>query len=353
MQPGIFKEKDFYSPLPAEGLPETLEGRAEASSNIALIKYWGKKGLQLPMNTSLSFLLPSARTRTRARARLLEPNENFGFDFYLNERPFPSFKPKIEKFFSRIAPYVPFVKKYFWVIESENNFPHGAGIASSASGFAALARLLINLESRLLNREYSERVRAKTSFIARLGSGSASRSIARRLAVWGRHPMIPGSNDWYAVEFPFEIHPVFSDMRDMILLLQTDEKAVSSSRGHALLEKHPFKVRRIEQAQENAGRMVNALRQGDWETFGKITESEALSLHALMMTSEPYYILMQPSTLEWIRRIWQIREEKHWPVWFSLDAGANLHLIFPGRITASLRQHYPELFEVPHIMNKI
>jgi len=305
------------------------------------------------MNASLSFILPQSYTETSGRAIRLAKGEPFSFHFLFEGAENPAFNRKIETFFDRIRRYVPYFFQYRWHFESQNNFPHSVGIASSASGFAALSRMIVSLEKHLYPEREAEFYRAKTSFLSRLGSGSAARSVTDRIGVWGKHPMIPGSNDLYAIELPFDIHPEFDRMKDMILLLQTGEKSVSSTRGHALLETHPFKIQRIEQAQENLTRLVTALKQGDWELFGKIVENEALTLHAMMMTSEPYYILMQPETLQWIRRIWQIRKDTHLPVYFTLDAGANLHVIFPSRITAALEKASPELFRVPAIMNDI
>jgi len=349
----VFKETDFIPPpLPGQ-LPEQWELKAEAPSNIALIKYWGKKGLQLPMNASLSFLLPQSFTRTRARGTLLEPKENFDFTFLFDGKENPGFKDKIQTFFDRIRPYAPAFFQYRWTFDSSNNFPHAAGIASSASGFAALAKIIMVVEKHIYQLSDENFIRAKTSFLARLGSGSASRSVVKRVGVWGKHPSVPGSNDLYAIDLPYEIHPAFDRMKDMILLLQKGEKAVSSTQGHALLDHHPFKIPRIEQAQENLTRLISALKLGDWELFGKITENEALTLHAMMMTSDPYYILMEPETLRWIKTLWQLRRDTKWPVYFTLDAGANLHVLFPADMEPKLRSYLPAMFEIPHLLNTL
>jgi diphosphomevalonate decarboxylase len=329
----IYNEKDFLLTPSSVTLPGTWEASASAPSNIAFIKYWGKKGLQLPMNASVSFLLPESRTYTVVKAVKLEkPAPQTTFDFTLEGKKIEGFTRKIGIFFERIEKYVPFLKYYHWQFDSKNNFPHSSGIASSASGFAALAKIIVSFEKEFYPGGSPEYYKAKTSFLARLGSGSASRSVGNRIAVWGKHPMVPGSNDLYAIDYPFPVHENFRNLMDIIVLIDEGQKAVSSTEGHRLLEKHMCKNLRVEQARENLTRFIYALKSGNTELFGKIIENEALSLHALMMTSDPNYILMQPGTLKLIHHIRHLRKNRNWPVYFTLDAGANMHLIAPANL---------------------
>jgi len=210
-----------------------------------------------------------------------------------------------------------------------NSFPHSSGIASSASGLSAIAMCLMSLEKELNPNLTEKFIHQKASFLARLGSGSASRSIEGPLVVWGEHPAIEGSSDLFGVKFPYAIHSIFENYQDAILLVDKGEKQVSSTVGHNLMHKHPYADQRFIQANENLSKISEILQRGDIEAFINIVESEALTLHAMMLTSNPYFILMKPNTLEIIHKIWKFREETGSKICFTLDAGANVHVLYP------------------------
>jgi len=309
-----------------------------APSNIALVKYWGKKANQIPANPSVSFTLNNCETITTLSFEKKENNSDFSFDLLFEGRPKESFRPKIEKFFERIETYLPFLKDYHFTIDTQNTFPHSSGIASSASGMAALAVNLMSFE-RLLNPSMTENYfNQKSSFLARLGSGSACRSVKGSVVVWGDHAEIEGSSDLFGVEFPAEVHDIFKTYKDTILLVDKGEKQVSSTLGHDLMHGHPYAERRFAQAHENLSAIKTALVEGNVDDFIKITESEALTLHAMMMTSQPYFILMKPNTLSIINAIWKYRQESGVPVCFTLDAGANVHVLYPENVSAEVLQ---------------
>lgn len=305
----------------------------QSPSNIALIKYWGKYGEQLPKNTSVSFTLSNCFTKTTL---LFEKKhtEDFDFEVYLDGKRETGFEPKILKFFQRIEKYVPFIKDYKFKIETHNSFPHSSGIASSASGMSALAMCLVEME-RLLNNpkdlgEVDDNYfKQKASFLARLGSGSACRSIEGALIVWGEHPEIEKSSNLYGTKYPYEIHPTFENYQDTILLVDQGEKQVSSTVGHDLMHNHPFAKQRFAQANENIQKLTAVFKTGNIDAFIETVESEALSLHAMMMTSMPYFILMKPNTLQIINKIWTYRKTTGSKACFTLDAGANVHLLYP------------------------
>ncbi|AWH84807.1 diphosphomevalonate decarboxylase [Flavobacterium album] len=327
-------EKDF---IPSEYTETAYRGSFEwsAPSNIALVKYWGKKANQIPANPSISFTLNECKTITKLAYEHKENTDGISFDFLFEGQPKDSFRPKIEKFFERVQGYLPFLKDYHFTIDTRNTFPHSSGIASSASGMAALAMNLMSLE-RLLNPDMTDAYfYSKASFLARLGSGSACRSVKGSVVVWGEHAEIEGSSDLFGV--PFEnVHDVFRSYKDTILLVDKGEKQVSSTVGHDLMHGHPFAERRFAQAHENLSITKKALTDGDVDTFIKIVESEALTLHAMMMTSMPYFILMKPNTLEIINRIWKLRAETQIPVCFTLDAGANVHVLYPENVAVKV-----------------
>jgi diphosphomevalonate decarboxylase len=333
-------EHNFHS----KPYPNTLEkGQVswQSPSNIALVKYWGKYGEQLPKNTSISFTLSNCHTKTTL---FYEPKTSNGFDFevYLDGNREEGFEPKILKFFQRIENYIPFLKDYRFRLETTNSFPHSSGIASSASGMSALALCLMEMELRHFDRLSTslrsatwteemtrEYFNQKASFLARLGSGSACRSVEGPLIVWGEHPAIPGSSNLFGTQYPFEVYQNFANYQDTILLVDKGEKLVSSTVGHNLMHEHPFAEERFAQANSNMQKLIPVLKEGNLDEFINIVESEALSLHAMMMTSMPYFILMKPNTLEIINRIWNFRKETGSKVCFTLDAGANVHVLYP------------------------
>lgn len=327
-------EKDF---IPSEYTQTVQNGSFEwsAPSNIALVKYWGKKENQVPANPSISFTLNNCKTITKLSFDKKENDGTFSFDLLFEGQPKESFRPKIEKFFERVAQYLPFLKEYHFTIDTQNTFPHSSGIASSASGMAALAMNLMSLEKELNPKMTEAYFYQKASFLARLGSGSAGRSVKGEVVVWGEHAATIGSSNLYGI--PFEgAHEIFSNYQDTILLVDKGEKQVSSTIGHDLMHGHPFAEQRFAQAHENLSAMKAALSSGDLETFIKITESEALTLHAMMMTSMPYFILMKPNTLEIINKIWKFRSETNIPVCFTLDAGANVHVLYPENVSSKV-----------------
>lgn len=302
----------------------------KSPSNIALIKYWGKKEDQIPQNPSISFTLDACATTTKLSYKKQETtNTDFSFDLFFEGKQKDDFKPKINTFLQRIEQYLPFLKDYHFTIETSNSFPHSSGIASSASGMSALALCLLSLEKELNPAMTDEHFNQKASFLARLGSGSASRSIEGDLIVWGTHEDTVGSSDLFAIKYPYKVHEVFKNYHDTILLVDKGEKQVSSTVGHNLMHNHPFAAERFAQAHENLTKMQSVLADGDLKEFIAIVESEALTLHAMMMTSMPYFILMKPNTLEIINRIWKFRETSGSNVCFTLDAGANVHVLYP------------------------
>ncbi len=330
-------EKDF---IPSAYTQTADKGSFEwsAPSNIALVKYWGKKANQVPANPSISFTLNECKTITKLAYEAKENPGGISFDLLFEGQPKESFRPKIEKFFDRVVQYLPFLNDYHFTIDTRNTFPHSSGIASSASGMAALAMNLMSLE-RLLDPDMTDGYfYKKASFLARLGSGSACRSIKGSVVVWGAHAEIDGSSDLFGVPFTGEVHEAFRNYKDTILLVDKGEKQVSSTVGHDLMHGHPFAERRFAQAHENLSAIKKALLEGNVETFIKIVESEALTLHAMMMTSLPYFILMKPNTLEIINRIWKFRAETGIPVCFTLDAGANVHVLYPENVAGKVLQ---------------
>ena len=321
-------EQDFIP----QTYTETIENGAvtwESPSNIALIKYWGKKKDQIPENPSISFTLNNCKTITTLTFSRKQNTSNFEFDIFLDGDKKEEFKPKIETFFKRIEVYLPFIKSYYFKIETSNTFPHSSGIASSASGMSALALCLMSLEKTFVPDMKQEYFNQKASFLARLGSGSACRSIEGDLILWGKTDAFIGSSDLFAIKYPYKVHENFKNYKDTILLVDKGEKQVSSTVGHNLMYNHPFASQRFKQAHDNLSKLNSILESGNLDEFITLIESEALTLHAMMMTSMPYFILMKPNTLKIINKIWDYRSQTKMHIGFTLDAGANVHVLYP------------------------
>ncbi len=298
-------------------------------SNIALIKYWGKYENQIPANPSISYTLNHCRTNTSVEFFADEP---FSVQTFLAGNEEKKFAEKIEKYFKNIEAYLPWILRGKYIIKTENTFPHSSGIASSASGFGAIAKCLMELDKIFTNNSHPELVEGqKASFLARLGSGSACRSLYEGLVVWGKTEVVEGSSDLFAVPYSNEkIHPIFRNFNDWVLLIHEGQKSVSSTVGHGLMNTNPYAERRFQEAHENFEKLSKILETGDMEGFIKLVEHEALTLHAMMMMSDPAFILMQTGTLEVINKIWEFRKITGLALFFTLDAGANVHLLFPN-----------------------
>ncbi|HEX7584058.1 MAG TPA: diphosphomevalonate decarboxylase [Prolixibacteraceae bacterium] len=294
-------------------------------SNIALVKYWGKRDFQKPMNPSLSFGLQNSYTETLVE---LHKDGDQKVEFYFEDVA-STFGDRIEKYLDHISGKLPWVNKYNFRIYSHNSFPHSAGIASSASSFGALALCLTEIDFALSGKEINcPEFWQKASELARMGSGSACRSVYAGFAIWGKTQLFESCSDEHATPVSEGIHPLFYGLRDAILLVDSGVKEVSSSEGHRLMDAHIFQRSRIAQAHENINGLYLALLTGSQEKFIEIVENEALCLHAMMMTSNPSFILLKPNSLELIIRIRRFREKSGIPVCFTIDAGPNIHLLY-------------------------
>ena len=330
-------DRPILTLISSEVEPGALRWRSP--SNIALVKYWGKHGDQLPRNSSVSFTLDGAATDTTLHYDV-RTNSDAGLDVQLSLDGVPNdaFSARTAKFFERLLPIYPFLKQLSFRIETSNSFPHSAGIASSASGMSALALCLVSLEERLFEPfKTRAEFKRKASYLARLGSGSACRSVYGGAVVWGEVDGVADSSEQYAVAISDSLHPIFQTYHDDILLISKSEKSVSSRAGHGLMDGNPYASARYAQANQRTDEMVDVLRRGDVERFGKMLESEALTLHALMMSSQPPYLLIRPNTVAVIERLQQFRRDNNIPVYFTLDAGPNLHLLYPDAYATNVK----------------
>jgi len=310
----------------------------KSPSNIALIKYWGKHGDQLPNNPSLSLTLREAHTITTLDLKKKRSKKAIELDFAFEGKKNDVFARKLTDFLNSLVGEYPWLQEKRLQLRSENSFPHSAGIASSASSMSALALCLLSVHrmSGAMAMSDAEFMRI-ASGLARKGSGSASRSLFPGFALWGKTKAVKTSSNLHAIPFPEKFHADFNELQDTILIISDAEKSVSSRAGHALMEKHPMSAVRYKNAHLRLQQLLDALHTADWNVFCTVVETEALELHALMMTSDPSYILIRPNTLAVIERIRDFRNSSGLPVCFTLDAGPNVHVLYPYFVKKEVR----------------
>jgi len=306
----------------------------ESPANIALVKYWGKKEEQKPINPSLSMTLSSTHTKTEVHYTRTRNDEGQRW-FRFNGEENTAFTERVTAYINRLQPYFPFLKHLDLYIDSWNTFPHSAGMASSASSMSALALSICTIEQRMKQeKSLGENFYRKASFMARLGSGSASRSVYGNYVEWGNPE--DGANE-YAQPLQGKIHERFNLLHDSVMITSARAKKVKSSQGHTKMDDHPYRKSRIEQAVKNLKKLQHAIASGDFNTFCEATEEEALSLHGLMLSSRPGFTLLNEAAISIINEIRAFRESRGTPITFTLDAGPNVHVIYPVENKEAIR----------------
>ncbi len=311
-------------------VPVAFESSWESPANIAFVKYWGKKGHQLPANPSVSMTLKECKTSTKTKFSL---SNNLTVELKLDGQKNERFAQKIKSYLEGLQTELPWISNLSVEIETANTFPHGTGIASSASGLSAFVLTFVDYLKHLNPEGDHALFLKRASYLSRLASGSACRSIYGGFVAWGDSAQVETS-DLYAS--PVDVHADLASLQDTVLVVSGKEKNVSSRAGHGLMGDHPFALSRFAQANANFSQCISALKSGDIEALGKILETEALSLHAMMLTSSTPYILLKPNTLAAIDAIWDFRRETKLPLYFTLDAGPNLHLIYPEEFKSKI-----------------
>ncbi len=287
-----------------------LSATAVAHPNIAFIKYWGNQDdlLRIPLNSSISMNLAGLETLTTV---VFEPRK-LSDTLVLNGESIsgPALQ-RVTSFLDRIRLLAG--KPLFAHIDSTNNFPTGAGIASSAAAFAALALA----GSRALGLKLSER---QLSILARYGSGSAARSIPSGFVEWYAGTR---DDDSYAESIA---PPDHWDLVDSIAVIQSVHKPVGSSEGHALAASSPLQNARVADAARRLDICRNAVLERDYQAFAEIVEQDSNLMHAVMMTSQPPLFYWEPASIEIMKAVTAWRKENI-EVCYTLDAGPNVHVL--------------------------
>ena len=315
---------------------ESVSTTWSSPANIALVKYWGKRGDQVPQNPSISMTLAESVTTTTVV--LSRPAGTPEHRFLFEGKAEPAFELRVNGYLRRVLCMLPGLAGYAIEIQSSNNFPHSSGISSSASFKSSLAVCLIRAEELITGfRLPADAFYRKASLLARLGSGSAARSVFGGFSIWGHSAAVDGSSDEYAVPIDHKVHPVFKTYRDAILVISSQPKSLSSSNGHRLMEQNPYGPRRFDSARENIRQLLGMLGNGDQAGFIQLVEEEAMTLHGLIQASPGGPILLEPGTIRAIRLIRDYRRESGSLACFTLDAGPNIHLLYPESEAARIR----------------
>ncbi len=292
-------------------------GRAtvEAPSNIAFVKYWGAEDLAvaIPLNASISMSLRACVTRTSVETVAAGAADEI---WVFSEGRWGQAEGAFQQ---RAAAHLERLRRWAQVdvgfrVATENSFPAAAGIASSASGFAALTLAVVAALDRQPDGD-------ELSNLARLsGSGSASRSVFGGYVQW---PFGTGEDPWRAAPLAPASH---WDLRDVIAIVQTGPKAVSSLEGHARARTSPHYVRRQELIPDRLQRVREAIDARDLDQLGPIIEEDAIELHLVAMSSQPPIFYWQPATLRVLDHVRALRQ-RGTSAWATMDAGANVHIL--------------------------
>lgn len=299
---------------------------ALAHPNIAFIKYWGNRDdtLRLPLNGSISMNLDGLFTRTTVS---FSPSARTD-SLLLNNRPVTG--PGLD----RVSHILDIVRgmadlPHRAEVVSENNFPAGAGIASSAAAFAALALSA----SKAAGLDLSE---AQLSVLARRGSGSASRSIPAGFVEWKA-----GTNDEdsYAVSIA---PPEHWALTDCVAVVNAGHKKTGSTEGHALAGTSPLQAARVDDAPRRLEICRQAILQRDFTAFAEIIELDSDMMHAVMMTSRPPLMYWQVATLGIFHAVREWRAAGL-PCAYTVDAGANVHVLCPREQAGAVEKRLRDL----------
>ncbi len=300
---------------------KTSKATAVAPSNIAFIKYWGKKDevLRIPENGSVAMTLDKLTTTTTVE---------FGND-YQDDEVLIDGEVVVGKERERVVEHLDRVRSMAGINErarvvSKNSFPKSKGLSSSASGFAALTVAASNAAGlRLSERELS--------MLARLGSGSACRSIPSGFVEW-----VAGNS--HETSYAKTIYPADHwDLVDVVVVTDSEKKHVSTTEGQKLAAGSPFYGVRLQGIEEKLILMKQYIKDKDFTAFGELCEREALEMHAVMLTSSPPLLYWQPATVRVMQAVQQWRREGL-ESYFTLNTGQDVHVLCERGIKKELEK---------------
>ena len=310
--------------------PITESATCFAPVNIALIKYWGKRDtkLNLPVTNSLSIALPNKGTTTTLRVNHLA-NDRYMLNGILLDS-----ENEFSKRLNIFCDHFRFAENWHFDIDTHNNIPTAAGLASSASGFAALVLAFDQLFGWQLDK-------SSLSILARMGSGSACRSLWTGFVEWQKGERDDGF-DSFASPLKIRTSQFLVKLRIGLLIFEKDKKIISSRQAMLnTVNTSPSYTNWSTQVESDLKEIKQAIDQQDFIALGEISERNALAMHATMLDSQPITDFCTNKTREYREKIWALRR-KGVPVYFTQDAGPNIKLIFQESITPMIVEHFPE-----------
>ncbi len=286
-----------------------MKATARSHSNIAFVKYWGKKDevLRLPTNGSISMNLSNLFTTTSVE---FLPSLKAD-DILVNGISNSSINHRVSNHLDRIRHFSK--HSSFAKVISQNSFSASAGMASSASGFAALT--VAGLTSAGITLSEKE-----VTMLARQGSGSACRSIPDGFVEW-----LDGDSSEKSYAYSFH-DSNYWDVCDVVAVVSTEKKDIATSIGQQSAETSIFFKARLKKMSEKIRECKEYIDKKNFNGFGKLIELEALEMHAIMLTSWPSLIYWEPSSLAVMKLVKRMREAGI-SVYFTIDAGPNIHVV--------------------------
>lgn len=309
-----------------------MKSTAVAPSNIAFTKYWGKKDdyLRIPTNNSISMNLSNLTTTTT-----VEFSEKYSRDEVIVNGESNEFDTmKVSMHLDRIRKRAGTSDRA--KVMSLNTFPSSTGLSSSASGFAALTVAAVSAVGLSLSQK-------ELSVLARLGSGSACRSIPDGFVEWKKGNSSPSS---YAVSL---FSPDHWNIRDVVVLVSDTKKSISTTEGQKRAQSSLFFPVRLSQMDKKNERCRQFIEQKNLALLGELIESEALEMHAVMMTASPPLLYWLPTTVLVIKMVQKLRAEGL-SCYFTINTGQDIHIICEEKTVDPLTKKLEKISEVKKIM---
>ena len=301
-------------------------------TNIALIKHFGKRERQLPSNPSLRMTLSEVCVETTVEFEFIEairfPGVHFTYEGINNE----SFNKRVSSFIDNLILDIPILSRLRMEITSRNTMPNSDGVIMPSYVFSSLALCLCSIEEKFEgigtvtgNKDFFQ----KASYLARLGSGGACRSVYGGYVIWGDSEEHPTFSNLFGAPYPFDVHPTFQNLQDTILIVDNGRKNISNQVYHTHIKSHPDALIRFGQARKNFKLLLKALQTGEINVFIKVVEAEALSIIEMLRSASGGDTILAPASLAIIDKITNFRNDTGIPVCFTFDIGPNIHLLYP------------------------
>ena len=305
----------------------------KASSDIALVKYWGKKDevLRLPENGSISLILSGLDTVTT-----VEFNENFTKDEVIIQGESEEGETgRVVKHLDRMRQLAG--KKIYAKVVSQNTFPKGTGLSSSGSGFAAVTIAATKAIGLNLNEK-------EMSILARQGSGTACRCVCGGVVEWKDGST--SKTSYSETIFPAD----YFDIRDVVVVVDEGKKLVSSTAGHTTAGTSLFFRERQKLIKERIETVKSAIRERDFGKLGEAVEAEALEFHSILLTSRPPMIAWYPGTVEVMLAVQAMRREGV-KAYFTINTGFNVHVLTLPEFEETVKERLGKLFLVKNLIS--